>query len=164
MYKQILLTVDGSELAEQALEHAVAMATCFNAELYLLRVVVPFGLLAPVPVESSTSEHYRRNMLNEAHAYLNDLQERLKETLGNRIHTQVIEGIVVDSILEYADFRGIDLIVMATHGRGGLGRWVFGSVAERVLHAAKVPIFLVDARKAISKSNEKTERHLMPFN
>jgi len=154
MYKRIMITLDGSELAEQALDHAVKLATCFQADLYAVRVVIPFGMLVPTTMEYDLSENYRRNVIQEAHVYLNKIEAKLKPILGNHFQTQVIEGIVVNSILEFADSKGIDLIVMATHGRSGLGRWVFGSVAERIVHAANVPVFLVRA-KAITKKEKK---------
>lgn len=146
MYRTMLVAVDGSDLAEQALPHALQMAKCFNAQVHFVRVVMPFALLVPTAVEYDINENYRRQALAEAHSYLDQLEARYDPELGGRVHTSVLEGVVVDSILDYADFHNIDLIVMATHGRSGIGRWVFGSVAERVLHAAKVPVVLVRAQ------------------
>lgn len=147
MYNRIMLTVDGSPIAEQALPHALKLVECLGAELHLVRVVVPFGLLAPTTIEYDINESYRRSAISEAHEYLHQLEQKLQGKLDDRVQTKVVEGVIVDAILDYADFHNIDLIVMATHGRSGLGRWVFGSVAERVLHAADVPVFLVRARK-----------------
>lgn len=145
MYERMLLTLDGSPLAEQALQHAVELAKAFRAELHLVKVVTPFGPTLP-QIEMDFGETYRQAALQEAHEYLTRVKERLTPNITS-VHTKVIEGVVVDAILDYADFQGIDVIVMATHGRSGVGRWVFGSVAERVLHAANVPVFLIRAKE-----------------
>lgn len=149
MYKKILVPLDGSELAEQAIEHAIALANAFEAEVYLLQVVMHMvGSLAPYEVEYQLGESFRQAALQEAHEYLNRMSSVYSSQLNKTLHTKVVEGIVVDGVLEYAEFQNIDLIVMATHGRSGVSRWVFGSVAERVLRAANCPIFLVRVAKS----------------
>ena len=159
MYKQLMLTVDGSTLSELALPHATKLASCFDATLHVVRVVMPFALLVPTTVEYSINENYRQQALADAHTYLDQIQKKVGNSFSGDMKTKVLEGIVVDSILDYADFHGIDLIIMATHGRSGIGRWVFGSVAERVLHAATMPVFIVRAFPELLKSaEEKSER------
>ncbi|NJL93819.1 MAG: universal stress protein [Anaerolineae bacterium] len=154
MYKNILLTLDGSALAEQAFSHAAALAQTFAANLHLVRVVVPFNMLMPTTIEYDLTESYRRDALHEAHQYLHEIEQRARHLGVNRVQTKVVEGVVVDAILDYANFHGVDLVVMATHGRSGLGRWVFGSVAERVLHAANVPVMLIRAQLGIPGPDE----------
>lgn len=144
MYKKILIPLDGSELAESALEHGLKLAEKFGSEVYLLQVVMPVvGTLAPYELEYQFSESLRQQVVNQANEYLGQVAKKYEAGLGGKLHWKVIEGVVVDNILDYADFQGIDLIVMATHGRSGIGRWVFGSVAERVLRGSKCPIFLI---------------------
>lgn len=146
MYKKIMIPLDGSTLAETALTHGIELANAFQSDLYLIQVVVHMiGGLSPYEVEYQLNETYREAALREAHEYLNRIAQNHKEQVKGVIHTKVIEGIVIDSLLEYAEFQMIDLIVMATHGRSGVSRWVFGSVAERLLRAAKCPVFLVRA-------------------
>jgi len=147
MYQNILVTLDGSPLAEQALPHAVALAKKFDANLHIVRVVVPIALIAPTPTEYDISETYRRACLREAHDYLQNFNTKYGGELKNPIQVQVLEGVVVDCVLEYADEQHIDMIVMATHGRSGIGRWFYGSVAERVLRAARVPVALIRAQE-----------------
>jgi nucleotide-binding universal stress UspA family protein len=147
MYQNILVTLDGSPLAEQALPHAVELAKKFDANLHIVRVVVPIALIAPTPTEYDISETYRRACLREAHDYLQNFNIKYGGELKNPIHVQVLEGVVVDCVLEYADEQHIDMIVMATHGRSGIGRWFYGSVAERVLRAARVPVALIRAQE-----------------
>lgn len=145
MYKKILVPLDGSELAESALIHAIELANAFHAEVYLLQVVMHLsGTLAPYDIDYQFSETMRERAVSEAHDYVNRVKNTYNEQLkGGTFHVKVIEGIVVDTILDYAEFVQTDLIVMATHGRSGVSRWVFGSVAERVLRAAPCPVFLV---------------------
>ena len=144
MYKKLLVPLDGSELAEKALAHALELAKAFDSDVYLLQVVMHMvGSLAPYEIEYQLGESFREAALREAHEYLDRMVTNHKDKISGTIHTKVVEGIIVDSILEYGAFQQVDLIVMATHGRSGISRWVFGSVAERVLRASKCPVFLV---------------------
>lgn len=146
MYGKILIPLDGSDLAEQALPHGVKIANAFDSEVYLIHVVAHYvGGLMPYEVENRLGESLHEAALHEAHEYLNRIHETYESKFTGTIHTQVIEGVVSDGILDFADFQSIDLVVMATHGRSGISRWVFGSVAERVLRASKCPVFLVRA-------------------
>lgn len=143
MYTHMLCTLDGSPLAEQALPHAVAMARAFGARLTLLRVVeVP-----PLPVlpELATVEvELLPQLLEEARAYINAKVGELRQQ-GLDVEGEVVEGRAAEAIADYAAEHSIDLIVMATHGRSGLSRWAFGSVAERVLRQAHCPVLLIRA-------------------
>lgn len=143
MYTHILCTLDGSPLAEQALPHALTMAKMFGARLTLLRVVeVP-----PLPVlpELATVEiELLPQLEQEARAYIEQKVAELKEE-GVVVQGDVVEGRAAEAIADYASENNVDLIVMATHGRSGLSRWAFGSVAERVLRQAHCPVLLIRA-------------------
>ena len=148
MYDPILLALDGSELAERALPHAVALARQFGARLLLVRVVPP--VVQPLGVEPgfSPASGYAQVIEAEsaaARAYVDHLAQRLQQD-GITVEALTPLGEPAASILEVAAERGAGLIVMATHGRSGLSRLVFGSVAERVLREASVPLLLVRAR------------------
>ena len=80
----------------------------------------------------------------DAHAYLEGIGQRLAER-GLTIRTDVRLEAAAEAILDLAVEQQADLIVMSTHGRGGLGRWVYGSVADRVLRGAAIPVLLVRA-------------------
>jgi nucleotide-binding universal stress UspA family protein len=149
MYDKILVTLDGSSLAESALPHAETMARQFGAALTLLQVVpspvtLAVGYYDHVSVE--VLEALRDTALEQAEAYI-ERQVAALEEQGMTVSGQVVEGEPVECILHFAEELSADLIVMATHGRSGLGRWVFGSVAERVLHGAQSPVLLVRARE-----------------
>jgi len=145
MYKKILVPLDGSELAEEALDHAERLAETFDAELILLQVV-PFmpiygapELVVPFVVDEKQQE--------AAEKYLIHLAEELKKS-SLRVATKVKVGMqVAAEIIDFAKESGVDLIVMCTHGRSGITRWVLGSVAHKVLTRAETPILLVHLRR-----------------
>jgi nucleotide-binding universal stress UspA family protein len=163
MYQKILVPLDGSILAEQALPQAVALATAFAGEIHLVQVVTNY-MSPPYGVEYTSGETFRDVALREAHEYLKHIQHRLEALYAGPIHMKVIEGQVAENVIDYADFQACDLIVMATHGRSGVGRWVFGSVAERVLRASHCPILLVrcdekNAQNVFAESNTAVPTH-----
>jgi nucleotide-binding universal stress UspA family protein len=142
MFKHLLVPLDGSELAEIALPMAKAIAVRFESEITLLRAVhLPHYIgdgLDFTEVYTNLSE----NMQAEATAYLKAKQKGLLAAGFNANCHLVIGEPPADAILLAADELGVDAIVMSTHGRGGVMRWVFGSVADKVLQQARVPILL----------------------
>ena len=143
MYKRILVTLDESELAEQALPHAVAVAQHMDAVMELLSVVpaVDDDLMRAAGAAFDWEAHK-----HVAEEYLQGIQARV-EAEGIRCTIAVRQGDVADEILRYCGDTGRTLIVMSTHGRSGLGRWVYGSIADRVLRYAEVPVLLIRAEE-----------------
>jgi nucleotide-binding universal stress UspA family protein len=145
--KRILVPLDGSALARQALPFAAELATRAGAELLVLTVAAPPLMLAPELASPFPS-------FDEALAALKD---QLKDELGSfadqlsraqvPITPLAVSGFPADAIVDQAAHRQADLIVMATHGRSGLKRWTLGSVAEKVLHATATPLVLVRAQE-----------------
>lgn len=147
MYAKLLVPLDGSELAEAALPHAEQVAHHFSAEIILLRVVVsPYAVVAPDLVLATPGLNMAE-LAAHAQRYLDQVADRLRDR-GLNVRTVVTEGPVAEVIIEHAEALGTDLIVMSTHGRGGISRWVYGSVAERVLQGAPCPVLLIRANKA----------------
>jgi len=144
MYKRILLTLDGSELAEQALPHAVAHAERFQAELILLRVIKPLAknLDLPVAVVRSAEETTRKLV----YEYLEQIAVGVRE-IGITVRVVTVDGTPHEEIVRFAETEHVDLIVISTRGQSGLSRWLIGSVADRVSRGVNVPVFLVRARK-----------------
>jgi nucleotide-binding universal stress UspA family protein len=146
MFKKILIPLDGSELAERALEPAIRIAEKFGSEVILLRVAVPetmlvgLGGLTPQPYEVYDAD-LRRDQ-EEAEAYLSGIKTRWAAAKVP-IRTEVISGTPPEMIVEAAQEAGADLVVMSTHGRSGLSRLIYGSVAEAVLRGARVPMLLI---------------------
>ncbi len=146
MTRRILVPLDGSELAEMALPHAIAMAHANLYGLTLLRVfpppVVVSQLAWAVPPSSKAWESSEEEADSEA-GYLKKVAAEIV-TRGVDTTTQLIEGIPLSAITDYVEEHPeVVMIVMSTHGRSGIGRWVLGSVAEHVLHSAAVPVLLI---------------------
>lgn len=149
MYRKILVPLDGSELAELVLPHVETLARSMDAKVLLFRVpiyayeganaVASFHGLAVSPLPDERAE-----AIKEANDYL----ERVKQALisrGLRVLSVLREGNPSESIVEFAQEEGVDLIAMSTHGRTGLRRVIFGSVAEEVLHKTTKPVLLIRA-------------------
>jgi nucleotide-binding universal stress UspA family protein len=145
MYKKILVPLDGSELAKMALDQAEKLAKTFDAEIILFQVV-PFmpiygspELVTPLIVDEKQKE--------AAEKYLLNLGEELKKR-GLRAAATVRTGQqVAVEIIDFAKESGVDLIIMCTHGRSGISRWVMGSVALKVLTRAETPILLIRSKR-----------------
>ncbi len=142
MYKKILVPLDGSELSERALVHAHALAKALGAQVVLLRVVVfpTRDYDVTPPMEETVSAE----MLSETKRYLENHAGNLRRA-GVTATTFAESGRVADTIVDFTETHQIDLIVMSTHGRTGAARWIIGSVADRVVHGAHVPVLLVRA-------------------
>lgn len=147
LIRKILVPLDGSKPGEAALPVAAAMALKINAEVLLLQAISP----APPPIApESYYAGYTTEILDaqqaEAEHYLKALASKLFST-GLKVSHQVVMGTAADKILESVSREHINLIGMSTHGRTGIGRWVYGSVAAKILSAAPVPVLLVRAGK-----------------
>ncbi|MBE7555312.1 MAG: universal stress protein [Anaerolineales bacterium] len=150
MYQKILVPLDGSTLSELALPHAEALARHFDSEIILTRVCQPVAM--PVefyPAMAGVAYDYQLDLQTqvekEVKEYIINWQKRL-QLAKLKCRYLVLEGFVPEAILKVAETEAVDLIVMSTHGRSGLSRWVYGSVAAKVLQAAPCPIFLVRAK------------------
>jgi nucleotide-binding universal stress UspA family protein len=144
MYKKILVPLDGSELAKKALDHIEPLAKILDAEIFLFQVV-PFmpiygspELVTPLIIDEKQKE--------SAEEYLANLSEELKKR-GFKVTTMVKTGQqVAMEIIDFAQENGVDLIVMCTHGRSGITRWVLGSTTHKVLVRAETPILLIRSK------------------
>ncbi len=147
MYQKIMVPLDGSELAECVLPHVEAIAKgCHVGNIVFLRVAEPFQLPTGGDYVFSAEELKRIESEHRSAAenYLNQLVNRLKYD-GASLQLEVIVGRAAESIADYATRNEVDLIIMATHGRSGVSRWVWGSVTDRILRSACVPVFMVRA-------------------
>jgi len=143
MFKKILVCLDGSSLAEQILPYAVEEAQHFGSKLVLLEVTIP-----PSVVVESTTGYYHATPLekiqredNVSRAYLESLAQPLRDK-GLDMECVTLPGKPGETIVSYADENEIDLIALGTRGRSGLGRLVFGSVADYVLKKSGLPILV----------------------
>lgn len=146
MYKKILIPLDGSLLAEQALEPALVLAEKFSSKVHFVQVITNY-LVPSYGIDYQVGETFRDVAVRTAEKYLVTVEDRISLEFDSDIESHVLEGLVAESILDYAADKEIDVIVMATHGRSGIGRWVFGSVAERVLRGSNCPVLMIRAEE-----------------
>ena len=145
MYKRIVVPLDGSPLAEQALPHAVAQASQFGADLILLKVLAPLPeAVFSAPAAVLAAEKMSAEL---AHDYLEDVAAGIREQ-GVAVQVAGIEGEPYVEIIRFTEEQGADMIVLSTRGHSGFSRWLMGSVADRVVRGATVPVLLVQCQEA----------------
>jgi nucleotide-binding universal stress UspA family protein len=142
MFQHVLIPLDGSALAETIVERAVALGTLMDAEYTLLQALDwPMVGYAPALHATGADERILEQWRDEAQRYLDQVAERLRAR-GLRVHTSTTTGQPASAILEYARSHAVDLIAIATHGRGGIARVLLGSIADAVLRGAGAPVLL----------------------
>ena len=145
MYKKILVPLDGSELSESVMEHVVAIAkNCRMPQVVLLRVREPLDEDVRKTLDVKIANELDKAYRDEVDVYLKKIAADLKAK-GVTAKTEVLAGNPAEEIIDYAEDSDIDLIIMSTHGRSGVSRWVFGSVADRVIRHTKKPVLIKPA-------------------
>lgn len=159
MIRRILVPVDGSPMAEQALGQAAAMASAFDAEVLLLRVQEPEA--GTGGFSDSVSWRLRRA---EAASSLEQLAERLRVG-GRRVTTDLAEGRAAEEILRAARAHPVDLVVLSTHGSSGHSRFNFGSTSQKVIAEAGVSVLIVRALegRGSGPAEARHERIMVPY-
>jgi len=154
MYRTILVPLDGSERAEKILPHVEALAGIKMGRLILLHAVEPTALTppplagagVPAPQTPGNYEDLIEQAKKRGEEYLAKIRSILK-TKDIESETVVEIGPVVERIIRTAEERDVDLIALASHGRTGLARVFFGSVAAGVLHRSEHPLLLIRSRE-----------------
>jgi nucleotide-binding universal stress UspA family protein len=145
---KILAPLDGSDIGEAALSYAEAIASSSRATINLVQVISPPGTVEANLLGGPDWRKFVKAMHDAGENYLKSIAERLSSQ-NIKVTHEVLTGEPADKIVEYAAEKGASLIAMSTHGRTGLARWVLGSVADKVLHGARIPILLVRSPKMI---------------
>jgi nucleotide-binding universal stress UspA family protein len=142
---EVFVPLDGSPLAEAVLEPAAALARLWDAEISLVQVVRPVVLTSdpPLPFPTGYSDQVTAIRRESAQDYIRDVAERLRESGVKASGVAVIGGGTADTLLDLARPERVSLLAVATHGRGGLRRLVLGSVADKLVRAAEVPVLVV---------------------
>jgi nucleotide-binding universal stress UspA family protein len=142
MYKRILLPLDGSALAEQALPYAIAQAERFGAGLIVLRALQPLSQSGEFSTRAVKRAEERTKTL--AREYLERVAA-VSRAQGIPTEVVTVEGGPHEAIVKFAEDNAVDLIIISDHGRSGLTRWLVGTVADHVVRGAKVPVLLLRA-------------------
>ncbi|MBE2237555.1 MAG: universal stress protein [Caldilineaceae bacterium] len=146
MYKTILVPLDGSPRAETILSHAASLAAKYQAKLVLLQVVEPIvAMVTPYDMVPYVDKDAAERSMEEAKSYLAGKEGELRGQ-GIEAKSVVESGPVVSVILNVAEREKADLVAMASHGRTGLSRVFYGSVAAGILHKADRPLLLIRAQ------------------
>jgi nucleotide-binding universal stress UspA family protein len=143
----VLVPLDGSELAEPALAVGSSRARQAGATLHLVSVHEPMPALAMPPDLPVTmpelEEQFRKNLAD----YLESVATVARAGLSTPVITCLLTGTAAAALSEYVQSHAVDLVVMTTHGRGGLSRWWLGSVADRMLRRVAVPVLVLHPRE-----------------
>jgi nucleotide-binding universal stress UspA family protein len=145
--RHMLITLDGSPLAEKVLEPALAVAEKLGCEITLLHVEHPV-VYSPEFVkeleraEQGLGEQYVQDIFAQPNFYLELMLDRLRPR-GLPIQGRVASGPVAQTIMRFAEYHNVDLIAMCTHGRTGLRRWVYGSVTEKTMRSVPCNMLIV---------------------
>lgn len=154
-FKRILVPLDGSSLSERAVPTALALAQKFGSQIILLRVLdipIPTGPTSHPEVTIGWVREARQQAHEEARSYLEAMQRKLCDE-GVETRTLLRDKSPALDILDVASEEGVDLIVISSHGEGGLAPWAFGSVAQKVTYHSPCPVLLV--RQDVKTDDEK---------
>lgn len=144
MYKHLLITTDGSEVAQKGIDHGLGLAKSLGVPATILTVTEPFPVYAMgssyVPLEFADYDNVQKEFAEKVLG----AAQKAAEAAGVTVTTlHVPNSQPADAIVETATSRGCDLIVMASHGRRGLGRLMLGSQTSEVVANAKLPVLVV---------------------
>jgi len=144
MYRRIMVPLDGSKLAECVLSHAQEIAKLSKASIELVQVIEPVELPTRGGLALSIDDlkQIETHSKNDAERYLNEIIKRLKN-VSIKARSKVLIGKAADSLIDYIHESNFDLIIMATHGRSGISRWIWGSVAERIVRSSSIPVLII---------------------
>jgi len=162
VFRSIVVPLDGSAFSLQALPAAVGLAARARAAVHLLHVHEPPVSPAALPGEPVLESQLASTLVAEMDRYLRDLAGRIRVRRGLEVSATIRHGRVAEVIAGYAREVGADLIVLTTHGRGGLSRLWLGSIADELLRIADVPLLAVrPARRAPGLGRERQFRHVL---
>ncbi len=156
MYKKILVPLDGSELAECVLPHVESFKNRFpESHFVFVHVLIPIAAYLNQESYSGSVDKLKimeSARITDAQDYLTRVIDRLSADAA-KFDTDVLVGRAADKLAGYAEKNEVDLIIIATHGRSGVSRWVRGSVAEKILHSSNVPVLMVRASGEVKNLN-----------
>lgn len=144
MLKRVFVPLDGSELAERVLHHVIGLAKRMNLSVILVRTyALPLDVYGQGYMVNANT--FLDDIRNEAKSYLEKKVEELKSGGLARVSSLLVEGNAAVEILQLAEGAPGSLLTMCTHGRSGIGRWVLGSVTERVVRHSREPVLVIRA-------------------
>lgn len=170
MFNRILVPLDGSLLAERVIPHVEQFARIFGSNILLLQILDPTSYHEHTHTVDPLSWQIRKT---EADMYMNSIATRIRADLGlsgesatkNRVEYAIREGKTAENIVNFAHSEKVDLLVICTHGAGGLSKWNISSITHKVINMIYLPVLLI--RSFIlpepESSNVNYRRILLPF-
>jgi nucleotide-binding universal stress UspA family protein len=145
MFKRILVPLDGSSLAECVLPHISAMAKSSQVEVTLLRIIGPVDAAAQAVSVDPLEWHIHKA---EAENYLKEISLKLSEA-GITTEIVTLEGKAAETVIEYAHEKGMDLIILSSHGQSGISGWNVSSIVQKIIYRVRTSIMIVRAYQPI---------------
>ena len=158
--RAVLIPLDGSELAECALTAGAGTARRLNAFVHLVRVHTQLPLMAAEVV--ALTPQTEREAVEDEERYLEEKAGRLR-SMGLAVSTAVVHGAIVPSLKTYIDRHGIGLVVMSSHGLGGIRRAIIGSVTDLLVRTVSVPVLIVNPAMAAAVGEGWPRQILLPL-
>lgn len=143
-FTHILLPLDGSKAAEATLPYVESIVSSTKVKVSLIRVLSPLvdQYAGPEEYVVDYTGKIMQALEEDATDYLKQTAKSLEEK-GILVSTTIVLGFPASEILKYVEKQKVDLVVMSTHGRSGMGKWILGSVASKVLHSLEIPLLLI---------------------
>jgi nucleotide-binding universal stress UspA family protein len=147
--RQILIATDGSETANEAADFGIEMVGCSGAKVYALYVVdtTPYRSVPLDQIWSKETLDELEKAGNEATSYV----ERIGKAVGIEVESRVLKGHPVEKILNFAEDNNIDMVIVGSFGKSGYERILLGSVSEKIIRHAKIPVLVVRERHKSEK-------------
>jgi len=145
MYKKILVPLDRSKLSEFSLEHVRKVAKLSNEPEVVLLIVLEHVSILTYALSRLHEDEIRKlenKYQNHAQKYIDKVADRLKKE-GINAQGEVVYGYPADQIIWYIKEKGVELVIMCTHGRSGIQRWALGSVADKIIRSSTVPVLII---------------------
>jgi nucleotide-binding universal stress UspA family protein len=155
MFDSILVPLDGSQLAECVLPHAIAVGRAFRARIFLVRVLERNQANGTVQVFDLLNWQLKKT---EARLYLEKIAARLVK-FELQVETAVLEGLAAESILEFAQVRRVNLIILSSHGRSGISQWGISSTAQKIILGASTSVLLARANHPATRELKEQQYH-----
>ncbi|MEL7626467.1 MAG: universal stress protein [Anaerolineaceae bacterium] len=172
MFEKILLTLDGSALAEKAIPHAIEFARIFNSRIFLLHVLQSEpGMESAVHTEplnwqlhKAKTENYLHGIANQIRSSLGLAESEDETDCDSQVTVKILEGKVAENIVDFAHDEKIDLLVISSHGSGGLSRWNLNSVTLKVVSLIYTPVLIIRSNQTdeVEPTEIRYERILLP--
>jgi nucleotide-binding universal stress UspA family protein len=149
-FKKILFPIDFSEVSPEIVPYVISMADKLNAEVHIIFVVRLLENYRSIFVSHVAVENFEMEIVLGAETKMDEFVEEFFKSII-RPKTKILIGDIVEEIIKYIKAKGIDLVIIGTHGRKGMDRIILGSIADRVIKSAPVPVLSVNPYKALER-------------